>query len=132
MADCRTLPGSTFLVPSGPQGYHLFVLILGPINLPNYGNRLQVAMVSATSVREGVPYDPSCLLHPGEHPFIQHPSYIAYRHLRIDPFEHINSMVGSVWKPHEPFSPALLQRVLKGVCESRMTPREFKLIFRCY
>lgn len=131
MSDWVSAPGSTFLVPSGPQGLHLFVLILGPIILPNYGTQPQLAMVSATSIRDGVPYDPACVLSLGDHPFIQHQSYISYRHLRIDPLGHVSNLVGSSWKPHEACSQELLQRIINGVCISRLTPREFKAIFGC-
>ena len=131
MAVWQTTPGNTLLVPSGPQGQHLFVLILGPITLPSYGSQAQLAMVSATSIRDGIPYDPACVLAPGDHPFIQHPSYVAYRYLRIDSVSHVSQMAGSSWQQHQQCSTELLQRIVRGVCISRLTPREFKVIFGC-
>ena len=120
------------LVPSGPSGLHLFVLILGPVLVPSYGSAPQVVMVSATSIRNGVPHDPACELQPGDHAFIQHPSFIAYRYLRIDGSVHVEQMVNqAVWMPHEPCSEALLQRIVTGVCRSRLAPREFKKMFGC-
>jgi hypothetical protein len=106
-------------------------LILGPVTLPHYGAQPQVATVSVTSKKAGIPFDPACELAVGDHSFIQQPSYISYRHLRIDPLSHVSGLVGSLWKPHQQCSPALLQRIIAGVCISRMTPREFKLIFGC-
>lgn len=132
MADWTATPGHTLLVPSGPSGLHLFVLTLGPIVVPSYGSAPQLALVSATTIRPGVPHDPACELYPGDHPFIQHPSYIAYRYLRLDPAPHVGQMVEqSVWTPHTPCSEALLQRILAGVCISKLTPREFKRVFGC-
>lgn len=131
MQGWQAVPGQTLLVPSGP-GLHLFFVILGPVVLADYGPSPQVAMVGATTLRSGVPHDPACVLAPGEHAFIQHDSYLAYRHLRLDACRHVESMVGSaVWKPHAPCSADLLKRIVAGVCLSRLTPREYKRIFQC-
>jgi hypothetical protein len=132
MAGWQTLPGQTLLVPSGPSGLHLFVLVLGPVTFPGYGSTPQIAMVSATTLREGIPHDPACVLEPGDHPFIQHRSFISYRHLRLDTDPHVGRMVDSaVWSRHEPCTPALLQRIVAGVCLSKLTPREYKRLFGC-
>lgn len=122
--------GNTLLVPSGRSGMHLFVLTLGPVVLSGYGQAQQVLMASATTVREGIPHDPSCILDAGDHPFIQHRSYIAYRYARVDAASHIESMVSaSSWVPQAPCSPELLQRVVEGMRVSRQAPREFKQLF---
>jgi hypothetical protein len=108
------------------------VLILGPVILPSYGPKPQFAMVSATTIREGIPHDPACELHAGEHPFIRHPSFIAYRYLRIEESAHLDQMMEkSIWMPNEPCTAALLQRIVAGVCRSKLTPREFKRVFNC-
>ncbi len=89
-------------------------------------------MVSATTLRDGVPHDPACVLEAGDHPFIQHRSYLAYRHMRIDSSAHVETMVNrAVWKPHDPCAGELLHRILVGVCQSRLTPREYKNLFLC-
>lgn len=130
MQGWKAAPGETLLVPSGP-GLHLFFLVLGPIVLSDYGQAPQFAMVSATTLREGVPHDPACILQPGEHSFIRHPSYLAYRYMRIDAVQHIEKMVAcSTWKPNQPCSPDLLGRIVSGVAQSRLTPREYKRIFQ--
>lgn len=125
-------PGHTLLVPSGPAGNHLFVLVLGPVVIPLYGGKEQFAMVGVTSIRDGVPHDPACELNPGDHPFIQHPSYVKYRDLRVNSCAHVENMVGTtVWPPHHPCSAELLQRIVAGICLSKLTPREYKLVFGC-
>lgn len=131
MQGWQPVPGQTLLVPSGP-GLHLFFLTLGPVVLADYGSAPQLAMVSATTMRDGVPHDPACVLEAGDHPFIQHRSYLAYRYMRLDASTHVEKMVsGAVWKPHDPCAADLLQRIVAGVCQSRLTPRECKRIFQC-
>ncbi len=49
----------------------------------------QVLMVSATTIRDDIPYDSACALDKGDHPFIQHASYIAYRQIRMDSVAHV-------------------------------------------
>ena len=95
MSAWSCAPGNTLLVPSGPSGLHLFIITLGPIVLPGYGPKPQAVMVSATTIRDGIPHDSACELRAGEHPFIQHPSYIAYRYIRLDQTEHVESLVQS-------------------------------------
>jgi hypothetical protein len=122
-------PGQTFHIPSGPKGSHLFIIALGPVKLPNYGKQPQVITAAITSVRENVPHDPTCIIDPGEHPFIKHTSYIAYRHMRIDPASHIQTMLAGTWTPCEDCSSALLERIIRGVTISCQTAQEFTRIF---
>src|SRR5438094_2704490 len=79
-------PRATLLIPSGPRAqpdqHHLFVIMTEPIAQPDT-TRL-VALVNITSVKPGLPVDPTCLLAPGDHPFIRQESYVAYRHARIE------------------------------------------------
>lgn len=129
MQRWQAVPGQTLLIPSGP-GLHLFFLILGPVVLADYGPSPQLAMASATTLRDGIPHDPACVLEAGEHPFVQHRSYVAYRYMRLDTSQHVEKMVSSaVWKTHETCSADLLRRIVAGVCQSRLTPREYKRIF---
>lgn len=130
MAAWQSEPGATLLVPSGPRGLHLFIIVLGPVVLPAYGPTPQTAMVSVTSVHGGVPHDTACELDSGDHPFVHHASYIAYRHMRLDSVAHVEQMVSrGAWTPHDPCSPALLHRVIAGARTSRLLPREFRTLF---
>ncbi|GAB1388231.1 MAG: hypothetical protein AMXMBFR78_09790 [Rubrivivax sp.] len=131
MQGWQAAPGQTLLVPSGP-GLHLFFLVLGPVVLADYGAAPQLAMVNASTLREDLPYDSACVLEVGEHPFVRRRSYLAYRHMRLDASQHVEKMVRSaVWTPHDACSTELLQRIVAGVCRSRLAPREYKRIFRC-
>jgi hypothetical protein len=119
-------------VPSGPADKHLHVIVLGPVTIDGYGNGDRLLMVGITSIYEGTPHDPACELSVGDHPFIKHPSYVAYRYIRIDPRAHVEQMVAArVCVPHSPFSQDVLKKIIAGVCISKMTPREFKRIFQC-
>ena len=40
---------------------------------------MSVLAVNISSVREGAPYDDTCILHAGDHPFVKHDSYVRYR-----------------------------------------------------
>lgn len=130
MAAWQSEPGATLLVPSGPGGLHLFIFVLGPVVLPAYGPSPQTAMVSITSIRSGVPHDAACEVNAGDHPFIHHPSYVAYRYMRLDSAAHVELMVSrGVWTVHAPCSPQLLDRVVAGARTSRLMPREFRVLF---
>jgi hypothetical protein len=116
-------PGNTFLLPSGKDKNHLFFVAIGDIFLPEMGNSPHLALVNATTLYEGAPHDPACILEVGEHPFIQHRSYIAYRYTRLDPRPHIERLA---WNRHQDCSPELLARIVAGIFQSRLTPRHIK------
>lgn len=120
------------LVPSGNSGHHLFITIAGPSVIAGYGAAPHVVMVCLCTVPDGVPYDTACVLQPGQHQFVQRPSYLAYRHMRIDPVTHVDQMIAkNVWIPQASCTEAVLQQVIAGVCVSKLTPREFKRLFNC-
>ncbi len=124
--------GQTALIPSGPDGSHLFFLILGPAQLVGYGSTPQIILVSLCSVHDGVPYDPACVLEAGDHPFIQRKSYIAYRHMRVDSEAHVDAMLEKgVWQSHVDCTPSVMQQIIGNVCASKLAPREFKRLFGC-
>lgn len=123
-------PGSTLLVPSGPLGNHLFIIILGPAILPYRGTRPHVVMVSATTVTEGLHYDPACILNPGDHPFIHRRSFISYRHIRVDPDVDVQKHISTGYcVPHVPCQKELLDRIVEGVHISRLISRQDKQLF---
>lgn len=76
-AACRR---ATLLIPSGPsedpEKKHLHIVLNDPFD---NGKGDQVLIVSVCSIPSSNIYDPSCSLFPGEHPFINKQSYVAYR-----------------------------------------------------
>ena len=93
MAGWQPQQGATLLMPSGPDGDHLFVVLNDPKIFPNYGSNPQVLLVNLSSVRQSVHFDATCLLQPGCHPFVRVESYVVYRNARIEPESHLLALV---------------------------------------
>lgn len=83
------VPRSSFTIhipETGPTG-HLFVILTETCAA---GNNLVVPVNTIRGV-----YDNACVLGVGDHPFINTPSYVAYRHLDILLADDIKSKVRS-------------------------------------
>ena len=121
--------GGTLLIPSGPAGDHLFVLIYGPNSFEGRGRSLDFVSVSFTSLVNGVPHDPACVVQVGEHPFVTHDSYVSYRHSRIDSEQELARNVSSgLFIPKVDVSQSLLRRIRVGLHNSRLVPRYIKVL----
>ena len=122
--------GATLLMPSGPDGDHLFVVLNDPKAFPGYGANPHVLLVNLSKVpRAGVYYDPTCVLPPGCHPFVTAASYIVYRSVRIDPETHVLGMVGKgIFRPHQPMPAGIVATIRAGLTASPFTKREFKAL----
>ena len=118
------MPGGTLIIPSGSRGKHLFVILNKPKDFAGYIN--SSVLVNVSTVRKA-PYDDTCILEPGSHPFIKQQSYIAYRHARIDREESlIQKVSASLFAPHVPLNDKLLKRVQGGLYMSPQTRRFLK------
>jgi len=127
MAQWHLGAGATPLIPPGNAGDHLFVALNDPCRFEGYGPNPCVLLVNLSSVREGVPYDATCVLNAGDHEFIRHPSFVFYRNARIEPESHVVRLVQQgVFKPHVAVSVEVLQRIKVGLFASPHTKREFK------
>jgi hypothetical protein len=110
------------------------VVLIDPLVIPTYGASQKVVLVNFSSVPadSSVPFDKTCVVQDGEHPFIHHASYAYYGRMRVDALSHVLAMVAQgIWKTNTPCSPALLAKLRAGVCASSRTQREFKKIFAC-
>ena len=119
------LKRATLLIPSGPGGdedrKHLFILLTDPWG--DESGKTSVLMVSLSTVRKGVPHDPTCVLYPGDHPFVKHDSYVVYQKARIEETDKILRGVKSGQLiPQVPMDGAVYTRICKGLEESRLTP----------
>lgn len=124
--------GDTFFMQSG-FGEHLFVVLKDPTTYPDegYGQRLCLVSVNLTSVREGRNIDSACIIRQGEHPFIQHDSYILYEKMEFMDYQRTCEAVNSsVYRASTPVSPELLQRIIEGIQQSNVVKRKFKNLFR--
>lgn len=129
MANWQASAGATLLVPSGPTGKHLFVVLCDPTLFPGYGQETCVAMVNLSTVRPGIPYDATCVLEPGCHPFVTQRSYVVYRAMRIDRASDLERRIAQgLFTPHQPMPPTVLRRIREGRLASPFTKREFKTL----
>lgn len=126
MSNWSCVAGGALLVPSGPQGHHLHIIIFGPANFPGYPKQSCIS-VSICTIRTGLPFDNTRIVNPGEHEFIKHPSYVAYRHARIDTSAHFEEMVkNGYFYPQTTVVEPLLREIYSGLHESSQTPNYLK------
>ena len=65
----------------------------------------------------------------GEHPFIDHDSYVDYRFTRFEPADKVQAGVDcGQFVENEPCSPELIKRIIQDALKSRRINREFKKI----
>ena len=131
MAQWSCQKGSTLLIPSGPKdGHkHLFVVMITPTGVDGYGKEPMALMACVTSVKEGVTNDDTCVLNNGDHPFIEHSSFIDYRFTRLEKAKFVETKVQSgEFIEKEPCSPDLIKRIIQGALKSRRINREHKKI----
>lgn len=118
------LKRATLLVPSGPANdptrKHLFILLTDPTD--DGSGVKAVLMVSLSSVRSGVPHDPTCILYPGDHPFVKRESFVLYARARIEEAEKLlRGVKEGKLVAHDPMNSDVFARICKGVEESRFT-----------
>jgi len=102
--------GGTLLVPSGPSGMHLFVILTNQCQ-----NGLHL-MVSITSIKAGKTYDEACVFAGGEHPFITQPSYVFYRLAEQRRGAHLaNGVDKGLFIPREDMPLGALQAICAGI-----------------
>ncbi len=67
----------TILIPTGPCN-HLHIICNNPVFYPKLAKECVLA-VNISTVTTDIPYDISCVLNTGDHPFINRQSYVYYR-----------------------------------------------------
>jgi hypothetical protein len=75
--------------------------------------------------------DTTCILKPGDHPFVKHDSVINFLDAREMPIDLVEQALQRktsqfVCERHEPCSTALLARIQKGLIDSKQTPKGIK------
>lgn len=111
-------PKATVLMASGPthdpDRKHLFIVLTEPL-----GDPPEVLLVSLSSVSTSYQHDCSCELHPGDHSFITHPSFIRFDLARIEPAQKlIDGVDQQVFSVREPISEEVYQRICTGLRQS--------------
>ena len=115
---------ATLLVPSGPQNdssrKHLFIVLTDPCD-DGTGTKF-ILMVSISTIKTGLPYDPTCILYAGDHPFVKRESFVCYQKARV---EEANKLLRGVSEglfiPQDPMQSGVFARICKGLEESRLT-----------
>ena len=75
-----------------------------------------------TSIKQGRSFDNTCVLDNGDHPFINHPSYILYRTAETVREPHIKKMIGKKYYiPREDFEEATFSKIALGIFNSDET-----------
>ena len=110
-------PAGTLLVPSGPNGMHLFVIMTNPCPRGSY------LMFSVSTIRIGKYHDPTCTFVGGEHEFITAPSYVVYSH----PEQRFavglqKCVIGGLFVPRPNLDAEHFERICEGVANSARCP----------
>lgn len=103
---------SLFIV-SGPSE-HLHIVMNDPVHYGVIGCHA-VLLVNLCSYWPDKGFDDTCILDVGDHPFIEHPTYVDYRRAVIKPADPL--VQGVRRREHrmgEPFEEAVFMRVLDG------------------
>ncbi|ENU44678.1 hypothetical protein F985_00551 [Acinetobacter seifertii] len=132
MSEWKAEAGDAFFCQAGPKE-HLFVVLFDPDTYPNegYGKRLCIVSVNFTSVTIEKKIDPACIIEAGEHPFIQHQSFVLYERIQIMDHQHVCNCVNTgVYRPATKVSVELLDRIICGIQDSSFTPRKFKKLLK--
>jgi hypothetical protein len=116
-------PGDTFLDFHPTFRTHLWVIVATP------GGD---ALAFNFTTRRAVPTcDTSCVIRPGEHPFVRNETVVEYRRGLLGPQKAWDDLVrcGGA-KAHDPVSAPLLLRIQEGALASRFTVQAFQRIIR--
>ena len=116
---------ATLLVPSGPahdpDQKHLFILLTDPAQVLDYEDKHSL-LVGVTTIHADIPYDSACELHPGDHPFIKHRSYVFYAQARIEVSQKlIDGIKRGVFSSQGMLAEDIFARVCHGLTVSRST-----------
>lgn len=127
------LKRATLLVPSGPHNdpdrKHLFILLTDPAD-DGSGQKV-VLMVSLSSVKSGVPHDPTCILYPGDHPFVKRESFVLYARARLEEADKLlRGVKDGKLVAHDPMDSGMFARICKGIDESRFTSPKILKFYR--
>ena len=118
------MKGKTFLPIAQIEGGHLHIIISDPDIDKN------VMVVNVTTWHETGREDESCILNCGDHPFIQHKSYITYHYAReINCVKLLAEKFRQTIVFKEDINPSLLKRIQNGAKTSKRLPVKFKKYF---
>lgn len=122
----QIVEGDTFLYQYPGSKYHLFIVVTRRMNDSSF-----VCTMVSSWKNDSRLDDPACILEPGDHPFIQHKSYVAYKETVIfypDQLDRLFSL--GMCLPRDPVSPSLLDRIRANAFRSRKIAVGMKELYR--
>ena len=128
---------ATLLIPTGPvhdlDRKHLFIILTDSIADPLNGGKDSVLLTSLSTLDTALPYDPTCILHPGDHPFVTRDSYVKYYSSRIQETSKINNGVATgEFVAKGLMDGGIVDRICDGLSTSQHTAEKIKRFFRMY
>jgi hypothetical protein len=113
----------TLLILTGPVP-HFHIVMNDPVFSGEHGKDT-VLVVNISSVKPHTYHDPSCVLHPGCHAFVRHPSWVVYEGATVMDTARIDEKVASLdITTHEPASDDLFEQVRLGFdCSPHLKPK---------
>ncbi|MCW7547751.1 hypothetical protein OO184_07330 [Photorhabdus sp. APURE] len=121
----------SLLIPSGYTD-HLYIICCDPVFYPKKTKTCFLA-VNISSLKPDIPYDRTCILNCGDHPFIRHPSFVFYG--RADIFGSVTveqHMSAGDIKIHEPCGDSVFNRILSGFDISPHVTLEIRNFYKKY
>ena len=116
---------ATLLVPSGPahdpDQKHLFILLTDPAQVLGYEDKHSL-LVGVATMHAGIPHDPACKLHAGDHSFIKHKSFVFYAGARIEASQKlVDGVKRGIFSHQGMLAEDIFARVCHGLTLSRST-----------
>lgn len=109
-----------------PEIKHLNIVVTGPV-----GANREFVLAPVCSVYAGGLVDKTCILSSGDHTFIRHESYVAYRHCTPFTAEELQRRMKLGYLTDKgAISRAVLERITAGITRSSFTPPYIRRYFQ--
>lgn len=114
-------PGDAFILTGGAvPAPHLWVILWGPA-----GGADAYLSVMLTTLRAHS--DQTCILRPGDHPFVRHDTSVSYANAQRWTDERLEMLLDDgTARPRQPVSGEVLARMRAGFFASPRTPNAFR------
>ncbi len=119
--------GDAFLSVDPDIDDHLQIVISDPGRDPT--SIVIVSLTSYSKFEHEIYKDKSCLLNPGDHPWINHPTCVSYRDGRVVSEEILDAASNNGLVTTEPaISDEILDRILQGAEQTEELPNKCRAI----
>ncbi len=132
MSHFILLAKGSILVPSG-RDKHLHIVCNDPVPYPGYSNAASVLLVNITTLHHELPFDDTCILDVGDHPFVKHQSYVYYG--KADIFASTSLVAGvqsGELTVHQTCPDPTFSRILSGFNVSKRVTGKVKNYYKKY